>query len=330
MAFEKKQKRKAALILVLAASAIIVLAAVLALIFGFSDLTGSKGTVTYQTNGYSAPRLASAKAVTTSNYSADSMFVAEEALEASAVFYDKADSASGLGFETEPAPNPEKKLIKTGDLSLEVESLSDTMTAIGKWVASFGGYVSSSNQYSTSLNMVAHIPQDKFDAAMEEAGDFGRIVYKTVSSRDVTEEYYDLETRLETKRILLEKLQGYLLEAKNISEIMEVESKISTVTAELERMQGQINRLSKQVNYSQIYIYAALPSNYNEDGFILPDTKSEFRDFVSNLINFGLQYVISALYILLCGTLIVLLLIFLYWLCFGKLGLVRRLFNKVK
>ncbi len=330
MAFEKKHKRKAALILVLAASAIIVLAAVLALIFGFSDLTGSKGTVTYQTNGYSAPRLASAKAVSTANYSADRMYVEEAAFEAPASFYDDSDSAYGSGFEKEAVPDPEKKLIKTGDLSLEVDSLSDTMAAIEKWIASYGGYVSSSNQYSTSLNMVTHVPRDRFDAAMEEAGDFGRIVYKTVSSRDVTDEYYDLETRLATKRILLEKLQGYLLEAKNISEIMEVESKISNVTAELERMQGQMNRLSKQVDYSQIYIYASLPSNYNEDGFILPDTKSEFRDFVSNLINFGLQYVISALYILLCGTLIVLLLIFLYWLCFGKLGLVRRLFNKVK
>lgn len=239
------------------------------------------------------------------------------------------ESVNGA-FETADGTDWIKKIIRNGNIGLEVESLSDALSQIENWVSSFGGYISSSDEGSSYLNVRAHIPENRFDEAMEITGNFGKLIYKNVSSRDVTDQYYDIDTRLKNKRLLLEKLQGYLKDAKNITEIMQVESKIENCTSEIESLQGQLNRLSKEISYSEIYINANLPNNYSESGFILPDTKSQFREFISNIIDFSMGYIWSILYILTGGTLCVLLAAFLFWLCFGKLGLVKKLFRKLK
>ncbi|MCQ2576940.1 MAG: DUF4349 domain-containing protein [Treponema sp.] len=249
------------------------------------------------------------------------------------VVYEDADFEAGQLWDSSAAEEGKdwtKKIIRNGSIGLEVESLSETLKQIENWVSELGGYISSSDEGSTWLNVRAHVPEGSFDRAMEMTGGFGKLVYKNISSRDVTDQYYDIETRLKNKRLLLEKLQGYLKEAKNVSEIMQVESKIENCTSEIESLQGQINRLSKEIDYSEIYINANLPNNYNESGFILPDTKSQFREFVSNIIDFCAGYFWVIFYILIGGTLCVLLAAFLFWLTFGKLGLVKKLFRKLK
>lgn len=231
----------------------------------------------------------------------------------------------------EPSLNPsEKKKIRNADVNLQAENLSETFTAIEEWVKHFNGYISSSHENTSSINITAHIPADSFDQAMESCGSLGKITNKSINERDVTDQYYDLNTRIENKRILVNKFQEYLKKANNVKEILQVESQLANTTAELENLQGQMNRMSKEISFSQVHFYAQLPASRNEDGIILPDTKSEFSEFISNIVNFGLHYVWSILYIAIYGTLVVLLFLFIYWICFGKLGLVRKLFNKIK
>ncbi|WP_407397952.1 DUF4349 domain-containing protein [Treponema sp.] len=230
----------------------------------------------------------------------------------------------------EDSDSQDKKVIKTADVNLQVESLSGTLSSIEEWVRINDGYISFSNESSTNLNITAHIPASKFDAAMESCGTLGKIMNKSINAEDVTEQYYDLETRLENKRILVKKFQEYLKKATNVKEIMQVESQLASTTAELERMQAQMNRMSKEITYSRVHFYVQLPANRTENGIILPDTKSEFSEFISNLVNFALHYLWSILYIAICGTLLVILFIVVYWICFGRIGLIRKLFNKIK
>lgn len=266
------------------------------------------------------PKLAMAKAsMRAENSFADTMVELEE----SAVM----DSSMA------PSPSPiptEKKKIRNADVNLQVENLSDTFAAIEDWVKKYNGYISSSHENTSSITLTAHIPADIFDEAMESCGTLGKITNKSINERDVTDQYYDLKTRIENKRILVNKFQDYLKKASNIKEILQVESQLANATSELESLQGQMNRMTKEISFSQVHFYAQLPANRNEDGIILPDTKSEFSEFISNIVNFGLHYVWSILYIVIYGTLVILLFLFIYWICFGRLGLVRKLFNKIK
>lgn len=263
-----------------------------------------------------APLLATAKAIRTSSLRCP---VDVEEFETASM-----DSSM---YQTEDF---EKKFIMTGDISLQVSNLGDAASTIKAWVQKHNGYISYQNENSMNMNITAHIPSEIFQSAMDECGNLGKIVNRNINSQDVTDQYYDLRTRLENERLLLEKLKGYLKEARNVDEILKVESKIADSTSSIESMESQFNRMSKEIKYCRVSFFISLPTNHNENGIIMPDTKSEFSQFLTNIVNFLLHYVWSILYIILCGTMLVTLFMFLYWLCFGKLGLVKRLFNKIK
>ena len=240
------------------------------------------------------------------------------------------DTELKMDYNSPDSYPQDKKLIKTGNVDIEVQSLSQTILAVEQMVGQFGGYISNTNETQSNVYLTVQIPSENFDSVINLVGDFGKIRRKNIYTSDVTDQYYDLETRLLTKRELLKKLQGYLKNASNMDEILKIETKISDVTSELEVMQGQMNRLSKQISFSTITINAKLPPNHTEEGFVFPDAKEGFRDFVSNLVEFVFNFFMAVLYIVVFGTPIVLFLIFLYWLCFGKLGLVKKLFKKAK
>ena len=258
-------------------------------------------------------------------YAADSASV-----RSGGVYAAEEKSAGTLSDDALPLPE-NRKLIRTGNIRFEVSSLADTKAAAEAWAKRFGGYVSDFSEDGRSLGMTVHIPSSVFDDAMSSSGTIGKILSKSADSVDVTDRFFDLDSRLATRRVLLERLQSYLREAKNIKDMLEIETKINDVTAELEQMQGQFNRLSKQIDYSEIYIEAHLPYNHAEDrGFIFPDLKSAFIEFCETVVGFFTNFVFVVLYIIIFGIPILCVVFLLYWICFGKIGVLRKLFAKIR
>ena len=243
---------------------------------------------------------------------------------------DFADSAAIEIGASQTSREVERKLIYTGHISLGVENLSETKNAVEQWLKKYDGYISNLSESQRSVNFTVNVPQKNFFAAMEESASFGKVKSKNVNCRDVTEQFYDLQTRLDTRHILLERLQNYLASSSNVKDLIEIETKINDVTSELEQMQGNMNRLQKQIVFSQIEVQAMLPAGNNERGFIFPDIKDGARNLLHNIVSFFVNFIFVLIYVFIFGTLIVLALILIYWLAFGKIGLVRKLFDKIK
>ena len=251
-------------------------------------------------------------------------------MRAGGVYAAEEKSAGTLSDAALPLPE-NRKLIRTGNIRFEVSSLAETKAAAEAWAKRFGGYVSDFSEDGRSLGMTVHIPSSAFDDAMSSSGTIGKIVSKSADSVDVTDRFYDLDSRLATRRVLLERLQSYLREAKNMKDMLDIETKINDVTAEIEQMQGQFNRLSEQIDYSEIYIEANLPYNHAEDrGFIFPDLKSAFIEFCETVVGFFTNFVFVVLYIIIFGIPILCVVFLLYWICFGKIGVLRKLFEKIR
>ena len=245
--------------------------------------------------------------------------------------YAAEEKSAGVLSDVAPLLTENRKLIRTGHIRFEVSSLAEAKAATEAWAKRFGGYVSDFSEDERSLGMTVHIPSPAFDDAMASSGGIGKILSKSADSVDVTDRFYDLDSRLATRRVLLERLQSYLRDAKNIKDMLEIEMKINDVTAEIEEMQGQFNRLSKQIDYSEIYIEANLPYNHAEDrGFIFPDLKSAFIEFCETVVGFFTGFVFVVLYILIFGIPILCVAFLLYWICFGKIGVLRKLFAKIR
>ena len=258
-------------------------------------------------------------------------YAADSASVRSGDVYAAEEKAAGTLSDAAPPLSENRKLIRTGKIRFEVSSLAETKAAVEAWAKRFGGYVSDFSEDGRSLGMTVHIPSSAFDDAMSSSGTIGKIVSKSADSVDVTDRFYDLDSRLATRRVLLERLQSYLREAKNMKDMLEIETKINDVTAEIEQMQGQFNRLSEQIDYSEIYIEANLPYNHAEDrGFIFPDLKSAFIEFCETVVGFFANFIFVVLYIIIFGIPIVCVAFLLYWICFGKIGVLRKLFAKIR
>jgi hypothetical protein len=224
----------------------------------------------------------------------------------------------------------ERKIIKSGSLDFVVKNLSEIENKISEWLKGFDGYISNTWTNRNRLTIIAKVPANRFEEAMNSTGNFGILNSRSISTDDVTENFYDLETRLNTRKILQQKLSGYLKDAKNISDLLEIERQLNNVTSEIESMEKQFRRLSNQIEFSTISISCTLPPNTTDTGFITPDFSEDFKDFAYNALQFISDFGICILYILVIGIPLVLLIAVLYWVCFGKIGLIRKLFDKLK
>ena len=257
-------------------------------------------------------------------------------------FRETADATSaftGTGYNPEAPATAEnakqstqplnRKIIFNGTISLEVESLEQTQAAVQKWVRDFGGYISQSYMDGTSANFTTKIPSSSFDVAMEQASGFGKILHKNIESTDVTDEFYDLQTRIETKKVLVERLQSYLKNANSVKDMMEIETRVNDVTSDLETMQGQMNRLAGKIDFATVTITVNLPPKKIEEYYKVPDAKEKAKNLFCGLLTFLVDLFFILLYIILYGAPIVLVIALIYWLCFGKVGLLRKLFGKL-
>ena len=263
-----------------------------------------------------------------------SSYMPEAAYYDSAEFVMEEDNAvygqEGPIYEGGGGPEYERKLIRTGNVSLEVKTVSDAEEKIASWAKGLGGYVTNANIWENGANFTVRIPSTRFDDAMAQAGDFGRVTERSVNSQDVSDNYYDLESRLKTKYILRDKLSGYLSQAKDIKDLLEIERQLNQVLEEIDSTESRFKRLAGQVDYSSIYINMQFERGKDESGIILPDVKDSWNEFVSNVIGFFWGLLKVLFYIVIFGVPVVAVAAFFFWLLFGKVGLLVKLFKKLK
>lgn len=262
-----------------------------------------------------APRMAKAMMASASN---DVMYE-----EAAVADYDSGSAGAGQGS----AETQERKLIKNGSVTLEVQSLAAADKSIEEWCNGFGGYISNSSVYQSNAYYTVKIPASRFDEAMKTAGELGTLREHSVSTQDVSEQYYDLQTRLSNKKVMRDNLQKYLAQAKDIKDMLQIEKELNAVLTEIESMEGRMKRLSNQIDYATISISVQLPYGKTEKGFSFPDAGDGFRKFVSNTVSFFARALGVFFYIIICGIPVLAIVSFLYWLLWGKVGLLKKLYH---
>lgn len=250
------------------------------------------------------------------------------------------ESWTGKGFSPEGPGNSsvteqsssqvvERKLIKRGNVNIEVQNLKNAQDSVEKWCKDFGGYIESFSENTNSANFNLRILSVKFDEALNSVGEFGTVKSKNISTQDVSEQFYDLQGRLATKKIMKERLQKYLTQAKDVKDMLQIEKELNNTISEIESMEGRMKRLSGQIEYSSVNIFLELPYRTSDEGFVWPDFLQGFREFLSNCIDFFVGLFGIMVYTIVFGVPIIAILALLYWLLIGKKGLLIKLFKKL-
>ena len=149
------------------------------------------------------------------------------------------------------------KIIKSGNMSIEVSDLNNAKVAIDTLLKTVDGFYENESfekHYNrVTYNLRLRIPNKDFDTLLDaiENG-LGLLTAKHIHMRDITEEYVDLNIRLENKLSYLQQYRNILKKAKTIEEILEVQEKIRNIEEEIESKKGRLKYLNDQVTYSTL------------------------------------------------------------------------------
>ncbi len=158
----------------------------------------------------------------------------------------------------------ERLIIRTGNISMAVEdtrAAQATIEAMVEGMASEGAFVVSANEYGGTeenqpyISMTIRIPAARFDATMDRLADMAVIVNSSnESADDVTEEYVDLEARLESMETARQRLLEIMEEARNTEDLLRAEEQLTQREAEIESIKGRMQYLEQSARLSSIFI----------------------------------------------------------------------------
>ena len=183
----------------------------------------------------------------------------------------------------------ERKLIKEGRVEFETGNLNSTRKTIFEAVKKYKGYVSSDQEFKSpgrkSNTVIIRVPADNFDNLLSDATQgIEKFDSKEINVKDVTEEFLDIQARLKTKKELEQRYIDLLKQAKNVTEMMEIEKQIGQLRSEIESIEGRLKYLNDRVSFSTLTMtfYESIP-NETEFG---QKFKNGFRNGWDNLFWF--------------------------------------------
>ena len=163
--------------------------------------------------------------------------------------------------QTTPATQQDwdKKIIKTATLNLEVTDYSAYNTSLRDKIKQTGGYVAQEQQtqsdYKIENTITIKVPVDQFDNAVNlVSASVKEINEKKITSEDVTTEVIDTRSRLEAKKQVRLRYLDLLKQAKNMEEILSVQSEINGIQEQIESAAGRIEYLSHSSSFSTIHL----------------------------------------------------------------------------
>jgi hypothetical protein len=156
-------------------------------------------------------------------------------------------------------PTEERKIVKTGYITLEVKDIAESMDKVADMADDLGGYVVSSYKHEyeegTSGSTRIRVPSERFEEAFERLRQFAVAVpYENTEARDVTEEYVDLEARLRNLEATEAQYLALMEKAEEVEDMLMVQKELSNVREEIERIEGRMLYLERTSDMALIEI----------------------------------------------------------------------------
>ena len=185
-----------------------------------------------------------------------------------------APGALGSAADTvSPEVDTSQKLIKRVEMDAETEDLEALLPQLLAEISALGGYVESQEIFNGSsyasyryrnARLTVRVPAENLEGLVAQVKGVSNVVSYNESVEDVTLAYVDMETRilvLETER---DRLLELMEQAKTMSDLLEIEARLTDVRSTLESINSQLRILQNQVSYATIELYINQVKAYTE------------------------------------------------------------------
>jgi Ni,Fe-hydrogenase I large subunit len=160
------------------------------------------------------------------------------------------------------------KLIKSAQVKYKVEDVKIATNKIKELAKSYQGYISDlqfqNNLYNIQNMFTIKIPKKNFDVFLDSIRNYITFIdFENITTKDVTEQYFDAESRLKTKSEVKERYEEILRKkVKTVDDVLNTEEKLRVIQEEIEATKGKLKYLKNRISFSTIGVELYEVVNY--------------------------------------------------------------------
>jgi hypothetical protein len=201
--------------------------------------------------------------------------------------------AAGRGSGADPQDAASPLIVRTGQASIEVDSLEASMANLRRLVLRVGGFVADASVQSgrnqlRSATLQLKVPAARFDDLTEGLSPLGKVQFVNVAAQDVSEEFVDLTARVANGHRLEDRLVELLrTRTGKLQDVLQVERELAREREEIERMEGRLRFLKTRAQLSTLSVNlfepAPIIASHPGEGVLAEAFKTAWRNFVGLL-----------------------------------------------
>ena len=163
-------------------------------------------------------------------------------------------SAQQVPSASEPAPF--RRVIRTGQIAIEVAKFDDAARRLLAIAEAAGGFVADSSYAEEGGTprgtFVLRVPAGHFGEVVRQVEGLGVVQRRQIHGQDVTEEFIDVEARVRNLERQEARLLTFMDRATKIADLMAVQNEVTRVRGEIERLTGRLRFLTNRVDLATI------------------------------------------------------------------------------
>ena len=195
--------------------------------------------------------------------------------------------------QPEQQQKSDRKLIRNGEMTIEVKSVGAALTSLEQIVRSNGGQSTNQlerqNEYGARTASITWlVPAARLDAAINAVRAVGKPQLLSFKTEDVTTSYFDTRVRIDTQKQLERHLVALLGRPSNrLSDLLEIEREVARVREAIDQLEGHIRLWDNQIAMSSVQITLTEPSP------IVANTGGPFRTLIASFGIAGENFVVT-------------------------------------
>ncbi len=176
-----------------------------------------------------------------SNEQAPSSDRSEQTTGTSADGSDGGSDSTQLETGFPPVAAQDRLIVRIVNMTIEVDDVPRRIEDVSGIALQRGGWVVSEQRSSQHVGHISiRVPSAQLDAAVRAISNLGLDVLSLISSsQDVTEEYFDIQSRITNLNVTLDALRELLNREGELEDILEVQREITRVSGEIEVLEGR-------------------------------------------------------------------------------------------
>ena len=199
------------------------------------------------------------------------------------------------------------KIIRTGSVQLEVSDVPSALRTARDAIVAMGGYVGASNTSNSDEQPFAEItyriPADRWEDALDVLRNLNGLTKKVVNEQtqavEVTGQIVDLEARIKNLRASETALQTIAANAVKVSDVLDVEARLTDVRGQIEQLTAQLVELNDRAAFTTLTAYFSMPvvavelaSKDWEPATTVDEATASLISIVQGLANAGIWFLI--------------------------------------